>query len=105
MNRHAMQHIVDSSYCFPVSEKEMVIRLRTARDDIKTAQLIYENKYVFGMEQKRADMTKSYTNELYDFFTIHLTLEDTRLAYVFLVNDGEKSYFPVLHISVSLFIS
>lgn len=93
MNRHAMQHIVDSSYCFPVSEKEMVIRLRTARDDIKTAQLIYENKYVFGMEQKRADMTKSYTNELYDFFTIHLTLEDTRLAYVFLVNDGEKSYF------------
>ena len=53
MNRYAMQHIVDSSYCFPVSEKEIVIRLRTARDDIKWAQIIYENKYVFGEIQKK----------------------------------------------------
>ncbi len=93
MNRHAMQHIVDSSYCFPVSEKEIVLRLRTARDDIKSVQVIYESKYLFGMKQQRASMTKSYTSELYDFYSIHLKLKDTRLAYVFLVDDGEKSYF------------
>ena len=93
MNRYAMQHIVDSSYCFPVSEKEIVIRLRTARDDIKWAQIIYENKYVFGEIQKKTYMEKAYTSEIYDYFTIRLELEDTRLAYVFLVNDGEKSYF------------
>lgn len=93
MNRHAMQHIVDSSYCFPVSEKEIVLRLRTARDDIKSVQVIYESKYLFGMQQQRAYMTKSHTSELYDFYSIQLKLEDTRLAYVFLVDDGEKSYF------------
>lgn len=93
MNRHAMQHIVDSSYCFPVSEKEIVLRLRTARDDIKAVQVIYESKYLFGMQQQRAYMTKSHTSELYDFYSIQLKLEDTRLAYVFLVDDGEKSYF------------
>lgn len=93
MNRHAMLHIVDSSYCFPVAEKEIVLRLRTARDDIQSVQVIYENKYVFGMTQKKASMTKAYTSELYDYFSILLKLEDTRLAYVFLVNDGEKEYF------------
>lgn len=93
MNRHAMLHIVDSSYCFPVAEKEIVLRLRTARDDIQSVQVIYENKYVFGMTQKKASMTKAYTSELYDYYSILLKLEDTRLAYVFLVNDGEKEYF------------
>lgn len=93
MNRHAMLHIVDSSYCFPVAEKEIVLRLRTARDDIQSVQVIYENKYVFGMTQQRATMIKAYTSELYDYFSILLKLEDTRLAYVFLVNDGEKEYF------------
>lgn len=93
MNRYAMQHIVDSSYCFPVSEKEIVIRLRTARDDIKWVQIIYESKYVFGEKQQKAFMKKAYTSELYDYYSIHLELEDTRLAYVFLVNDGEKSSF------------
>lgn len=93
MNRHAMLHIVDSSYCFPVSENEIVLRLRTARGDIQSVQVVYENKYVFGMTQKRAAMTKAYSSELYDYFSILLKLEDTRLAYVFLVNDGEQEYF------------
>ena len=93
MNRYAMQHIMDSSYCFPISGKEIVIRLRTARDDIKWVQIIYESKYVFGEKQQKAFMEKAYTSELYDYFDIHLELEDTRLAYVFQVNDGEKSWF------------
>ena len=88
-----MQHIVDSSYCFPVSEKEIVLRLRTARDDMKSVQVIYESKYIFGTKQQKALMTKEYTSELYDYYRICLKLKDTRLAYVFLVNDGEKSYF------------
>ena len=58
MNRYAIQHIVDSAYCFPVSEKEIVIRLRTAKNDIKKAEIIYESKYVIGMTQQRAQMTR-----------------------------------------------
>ena len=101
MNRYAMQHIVDSAYCFPVSEKEIVLRLRTAKDDIKSVQIIYESKYVFGQSQKRAEMQKTYTSELYDYYVIHLVLEDTRLAYVFYLNDGEKNYFSFSFIDVN----
>ena len=93
MNRYAMQHIMDSSFCFPISENEIEIRLQTARDDMKWVELIYESKYVFGMTQKRARMNRAYSSELFDYYTIRLQLEDTRLAYVFYVNDGYESCF------------
>ncbi len=93
MNKYAMQHIVDSSYCFPVSPNEIVLRLRTAKDDIVRAQVIYESKYVIGQSQKSAEMRKAYVGELFDFYEVKLTLKDTRLAYVFYVDDGEKCYY------------
>lgn len=93
MNRYAMMHMVDSAYCFPVSKNQIVLRLRTAKDDIKEAYVIFESKYVFGESQKRLPMVKSYTCELFDYFTITLTLKDTRLAYVFYVNDGNGCYY------------
>ena len=93
MNRCAIQHIVDSSYCFPVAANEIVLRLRTAKNDISRAQVIYESKYVIGLTQKTAEMRKAYTGELFDFYEVKLTLEDTRLAYVFYINDGEKNFY------------
>lgn len=93
MNSYAIQHIIDSSYCFPISENEMVIRLRTAKNDIENVWIIYENKYEFGSRQKKKQMKKSFEGELFDYFTIKLQLEDTRFAYVFYVDDGEQQYF------------
>ena len=93
MNRFAIQHIVDSSYCFPVSSNEIVLRLRTAKDDIVCAQVMYESKYVIGEKQQTVDMQKAYSTDLFDYYEVKLTLEDTRLAYVFYVNDGKKKYF------------
>lgn len=93
MNEHGMLHIADSAYCFPVSEKELVLRLRTAKGDIKKASVIYESKYVFGEKQKTQDMEKAYSDRIYDYFVVRLKTEDTRLAYVFYVNDGKRNYF------------
>lgn len=93
MNKYAMQHIADSSYCFPISKNEIVLRLRTGKDDIACAWVLYESKYVIGQEQKSKVMRKAYTGEIFDFYEVKLELEDTRLAYVFYVNDGEKNYY------------
>lgn len=93
MNKYAICHIADSSYCFPISENEMVLRLRTGKDDIACAEVLYESKYVIGETQKRAVMKKAYTGEIFDFYEVKLALSDTRLAYVFYVNDGEKNYY------------
>ncbi len=93
MNRYAMFHAANSAYCFPVSEKEIVLKLRTARDDMRRVQVFYESKYVIAERRQCADMKKYGSSELYDYYVVKLQLEDTRLAYVFFVDDGEKQYF------------
>lgn len=93
ISKTAILHIMDSAYCFPVSRDEMVIRIRTAKNDIKNAEIIYESKYVFGTHQNHKKMTKIFTDGLYDFFSVHLKLKDTRLAYVFYLTDRDGSYF------------
>lgn len=93
MNRHAILHIIDSSYCFPVSENKIVLRLRTAKNDIKYAEVVYENKYDFGISRNTQEMSKLYTSELYDYYVVTLTLNDPRLAYVFRVFDGDRYYY------------
>ena len=93
MNPYAMYHAADSSYCFPISPNEIVLRLRAARGDLVRAQVLYESKYVIGTVQKSIDMSCAYQTELFDFFEVTLKLSDTRLGYVFYVNDGEKNYY------------
>ena len=83
MKQFALLHITDSAYCFPKSEHEMVIRLRTAKNDMQKVWILYESKYVIGESQKRKLMKKELSGDLYDYYSITLDLEDTRLAYVF----------------------
>ncbi|MBE5845071.1 MAG: glycoside hydrolase family 13 protein [Butyrivibrio sp.] len=93
MNQFALLHITDSAYCFPTSEHEIVIRLRTARDDIQKAWIVFESKYVIGESQKKELMRKELSGELYDYYSITLTLQDTRLAYIFYLYDGKDYYY------------
>lgn len=93
MNRHAIQHIVDSSYCFPISPKQITLRLRTAKNDIERAWVIYESKYVIADRQQKVEMKKKFSGGLYDYYSVTLDLTDTRIGYVFYVYDGEEYYF------------
>ena len=90
MNELALLHITDSAYCFPISENSIVIRLRTAKNDITDAWVLYESKYKIGEQHNKAVMHKMLRGKLYDYYSVTLTLEDTRLAYVFYLNDGKR---------------
>ncbi len=93
MNFTALLHITDSNYCFPVSENEIVVRLRAARGDLKNVYLIYESKYTIARKQKNARMRLAYRSALFDFFEIRLKLRDKRFAYIFLLDSGEEQFF------------
>lgn len=93
MNEYAIYHQMDSNLCFPVSKNELVLRLRTAHDDIKTAYVLYESKYVIHNRHKKTEMVKAYSDGLFDWFEVKLKLKDTRIGYVFYVNDGENNYY------------
>ena len=94
MNKYAALHIMDSSFCFPTSEHDITIRLRTAKNDIKEAYIFYESKYHIQEHQNKAKMERVFSGKEFDYYSISLHLEDTRLAYVFYLYDGkEYKYF------------
>ena len=93
MNVWALYHMADSSYCFPVSDNELVLRLRTAKNDIKDVSVLYESKYIIGGCQKKQNMEKQFSDSLYDYYVTKLLLTDTRVGYVFYINDGKDKYY------------
>lgn len=94
MNECAMLHIPDSRYCFPTGEKELVIRLRVAKED-RNAEiyLLYACKYEFQDKQNRVPMEIKYSDRLYDYYEICLQLEDVRLAYIFEIRENGKIFY------------
>lgn len=95
MNEYAMLHIPDSRYCFAVGEKELVIRLRMAREDEKAKVfLVYAQKYDFTLCRKKIPMNIKYSDKLYHYYEIKMRLTDVRFAYIFQIEeDGNTWYF------------
>lgn len=95
MNECAMLHIPDSRYCFATGEKELVLRLRMAREDEKAKVfLIYAQKYDFTFCRKKLPMEIKYSDRLYNYYEIKMRLEDVRFAYIFQIEeDGNTWYF------------
>ena len=60
MNEYAILHIPDSRYCFPVSENEVILRLRIDKRDVPDGVfVVYENKYVIQARQRSASALTS----------------------------------------------
>ncbi len=94
MNEQAMLHLPDSRYCFPVSEREVVLRLRVdRRDPVDEVRVIYENKYVVQMRQLSQGMERKYEDRLFAWYEVKLKLEDVRLGYIFRLREQGKEWY------------
>ena len=94
MNEHAILHIPDSRYCFATAEKELVIRLRVAKEDERMkVYLIYAPKYDFSIKRERLEMEVSYSDRLYHYYEVKLRLADVRFAYIFELEENGKIYY------------
>ena len=87
MNLHAVFHKADSAYCYASGEREVRIRLRTARGENVSPVVLYNGKYLFRLEQLSADMALERSDGLFDYHTVTLALEHPQLAYVFKLGD------------------
>lgn len=95
MNEYAILHIPDSRFCFEAEEKELVIRLRMAREDERAdVSLVYACKYDFTFERQRKKMQICYSDRLYHYYEIKMKLTDVRFAYIFEIEEeGETFYY------------
>lgn len=94
MNEYAIHHAPDSRYCFPTGKKELVIRLRVSREDRGVEiYLLYNCKYQFQETRSRMLMERKYTDRLYDYYELKLSLTDVRLAYIFEICEEGRTFY------------
>lgn len=94
MNQAGFLHIQDSRYCFAISDKELVIRLRVAKEDKDlTISLICGNKYHYQERQEEVPVTLAFVDHLHAYFEARLQLSDVRFVYVFKVQNQEETLY------------
>lgn len=94
MNEYALFHKTESNYCYPTSENEITIRLRTSnKDNISKIYLVYGCKYDFYCVQHQKEMELRYVAKLFNYYEVHLKLKDVRLTYIFKILSENKTYY------------
>lgn len=92
LNKHALQHIQKSNYAYGINEKELCIRLRTAKGDMSNVEIIYADK--FDMEHPETkEMNKILSDALYDYYEVQVGLEQNRYVYYFKLYNGDESVY------------
>ncbi|KHD44748.1 glycoside hydrolase family 13 protein [Streptococcus hongkongensis] len=94
MNSAGMLHVTDSRYCFAISEKELVIRLRVAKEDTNiSVTLVYGPKFHYHEYQEETEMSLAFIDHTHAYYETKLKLEDVRLAYIFKIEECGKIYY------------
>ena len=93
MNKAAVLHIPLSQYSFAYGERELRLRLRTGKGDADEVRLIYAVKYDWLTDRKTISMRKSFSDDLYDYYTVALDVPDSRIGYVFHLSTGGGEYY------------
>lgn len=90
MNLLAIYHNPKSNYAYAFSSRELHLRIRTEKNDIKEVFVYIALKHVWE-EKKKYRMKKIASDRLYDYFQIEFPTDDARLGYYFELSDGKDT--------------
>lgn len=95
MQLQAVLHVPLSNYAFAANEKCLVIRLRTAKDDIETCWLYYGDRVCEKdpIDVTKIKMKKIASDELFDYYEAVIEDNYTRVCYYFGLEDEKTHIF------------
>ena len=96
MLKEAIYHKVYSDYAYPLSNRDLLIKIRTKKNDIKKINLIYLDKYKYSTskETNTSRMSKIASDNLFDYFEGIIQHDFISVNYYFeLVDDEERIYY------------
>ncbi|PRX32599.1 glycosidase [Orenia metallireducens] len=96
MNLEGIYHRVNSNYAYLVEEDRVLLKLRTKRDDLNSVKVFHCDKYrkINSCEDlKIVEMTKKYSDQLFDYHEVIIEFKGISLAYYFELVSKEESLF------------
>ena len=84
----------ESEYAFAKDDHTLRILLRLARDEeYESVSILYNNKYDFTRYRYSGEMSKEFSDELFDYYAFEIKLNDVRFAYIFVLRKGRKVWY------------
>ncbi|MGL4572577.1 MAG: glycoside hydrolase family 13 protein [Clostridium sp.] len=95
MNKHAIYHITDVPYAYPLDKDTLRVRLKVAKDDIKEVRLYYRCRYEFEDDYKFVKMDLFEEDNLFEIYSKDINILRNRYRYYFKLLDleGNISYY------------
>ena len=94
MKNYAIFHKPESEYAFAKDDHTLRILLRLARDEeYESVSILYNNKYDFTRYRYSGEMSKEFSDELFDYYAFEIKLNDVRFAYIFVLRKGRKVWY------------
>jgi len=91
--KHALLHLPYDPMAYPVGEDEVEVVLRAARGDLKSASLLYVDRYGIGQHAKETGLRRVGSDSLFDYWSGRMKLRYGRFMYHFALSDGESEMY------------
>ncbi|MBQ7360025.1 MAG: glycoside hydrolase family 13 protein [Lachnospiraceae bacterium] len=95
MKKEAVLHIPLSNYAYAEDEQTLVVRIRTAKNDIEKCSLFYGDRVDVQepIRTKEVAMEKVASDDLFDYFEGSVKDRYTRVCYYFLLEDKKEALY------------
>jgi len=91
MNKHAIYHITETPYAYGKDLNTLVLRIRTARGDIKKCNLYYKDRYNFQDGYSVKEMEITAQADFFDYFETEVSVTRNRYKYYFELIDSNNN--------------
>ncbi|MGH4122876.1 MAG: alpha-glycosidase [Clostridium sp.] len=91
MNKHAIYHITETPYAYGKDLNTLVLRLRTAKNDVKKCNLHYKDRYNWDNPYDVKEMKITAQADLFDYFETEVSVERNRYRYYFELIDWNNN--------------
>lgn len=93
MNKHALYHITDIPYSYAINEDTLLLRLRAARNDLKSCEVYYKDRYDWENPFYNKSMVAKMCDGLFDYFETELKVIEKRFRYYFKIEDVKGNIY------------
>jgi cyclomaltodextrinase len=95
MLKEAVYHKMCSDYAYAISKEDLLIKLRTKKDDLKNVNLIYIDKYKYHINKEiiTTVMKKVASDKLFDYYEAVIQHNFISVNYFFELMDGTETLY------------
>lgn len=91
MNKHAIYHITEAPYAYGINKETLIVRIRTAKNDLEKCEIYYKDRYDWKKPYKVKKMRLVEVSGLFEFYEVEIKVEENRFRYLFKLQDKEEN--------------